>query len=61
MMNSKRLFTLALLAAICAPAAAWSQALPNPYRLVDGWAKLPGGRELGAVGDVDIDVDHDDD
>ncbi len=34
-----------------------AQALPNPYRLVDGWAKLQGGREVGAVGDVDIDVD----
>ena len=34
-----------------------AQALPNPYRLVDGWAKLPGGRQIGAVGDVDIDVD----
>jgi hypothetical protein len=42
---------------IAAPAAASAQALPNPYRLVDGWAKLPGGREIGAVGDVDIDVD----
>jgi hypothetical protein len=37
--------------------SALGQALPNPYRLVDGWAKLPGGREIGAVGDVDIDPD----
>src|SRR5688572_8318848 len=48
---------LALLAALGAAGDAHAQALPNPYRLVDGWAKLPGGRELGAVGDVDIDVD----
>src|SRR5688500_13906654 len=41
---------------LCA-ADALAQALPNPYRLVDGWAKLPGGRQIGAVGDVDIDVD----
>ena len=36
---------------------AFTQALPNPYRAVDGWAKLPGGREMGAVGGVDIDPD----
>ena len=29
----------------------------NPYRLADGWATLPGGRTMGAVGDVDIDPD----
>src|SRR5262247_2757326 len=58
-MNNKRtrLFALAVLATLGAPIAALAQALPNPYRLVDGWAKLPGGREIGAVGDVDIDVD----
>jgi DNA-binding beta-propeller fold protein YncE len=32
-----------------------AQVLPNPYRLVDGWAKLPGGREIGAVGAVTVD------
>ena len=52
-----RLAALAVLAAFSAPTAALGQALPNPYRLVDGWAKLPGGREIGAVGDLDIDVD----
>jgi len=30
----------------------YAQALPNPYRLVDGWAKLPDGRPMGAVGDL---------
>ena len=34
-----------------------AQALPNPYRLVDGWAKLPGGRQMGAVGGVTVDPD----
>ena len=43
--------------AMAAPATTSAQSLPNPYRLVDGWAKLPGGREIGAVGDVDIDID----
>ena len=37
--------------------AAQSQSLPNPYRLVDGWAKLPDGREMGAVGDAIVDPD----
>jgi hypothetical protein len=36
---------------------ALAQSLPNPYRLVDDWAKLPGGREIGAVGDLDVDPD----
>lgn len=35
----------------------FAQALPNPYRMVDGWAQLPGGRAMGAVGKVTIDPD----
>lgn len=31
-----------------------SQALPNPYRLVEDWAQLPDGREMGAVGKVTV-------
>ncbi|MDP7478621.1 MAG: hypothetical protein QGI10_05085, partial [Vicinamibacterales bacterium] len=34
-----------------------SQVLPNPYRQVEGWAKLPGGRTMGAVGGVTMDPD----
>lgn len=34
---------------------ALAQALPNPYRLVDDWAQLPDGREMGAVGKVAVD------
>ena len=33
------------------------QSLPNPYRIVDGWARLPGGKPLGAVGNAVIDRD----
>ena len=29
----------------------------NSYAIVDGWAKLPGGREMGAVGKATIDPD----
>jgi DNA-binding beta-propeller fold protein YncE len=42
--------------ALASPLAA-SQALPNPYRLVDDWAALPDGREMGAVGGVAMDPD----
>ena len=51
---------LMLLAAIGAAGAATQalgQALPNPYRTVDDWATLRGGRQIGAVGDVDVDPD----
>jgi sugar lactone lactonase YvrE len=30
---------------------------PNPYRIVENWAKLPPGRVWGATGAVDIDRD----
>jgi len=30
---------------------------PNPYRTVEGWAKLPDGRKWGSTGAVDIDRD----
>jgi DNA-binding beta-propeller fold protein YncE len=52
-------YAAALLAAAAAGAAsmALAQALPNPYRTVADWAQLPGGRQIGAVGDVDIDPD----
>ncbi len=30
---------------------------PNPYRTVEGWAKLPEGRTWGATSSVDIDKD----
>ena len=34
-----------------------AQVGPSPYRTVDGWVKLPAGRQMGAVGDVTIDPD----
>ena len=48
---------LALMLSIAAPAVAQAQALPNPYRLVDGWARFADGREVGAVGDTIVDPD----
>lgn len=35
----------------------FAQALSNPYRIVDGWAQLPNGKPLGAVGKADVDRD----
>ncbi len=34
-----------------------AQPYPNPYRIVENWAKLPDGRTMGAVGKVTIDPD----
>lgn len=36
---------------------AWAQPLMNPYRAAEGWAKLPPGRPMGAVGDLKFDPD----
>ena len=47
------LTVISLLAAVECPA----QALPNPYRAVEGWAKLPADRPMGAVGDLKLDPD----
>jgi hypothetical protein len=46
-----------LVGALTFGATASAQPLSNPYRNADGWAKLPNGRVIGAVGDVDIDPD----
>jgi DNA-binding beta-propeller fold protein YncE len=55
--NRSMLAMLAVGMALVVDAAALAQALPNPYRAVRAWANLPGGREMGAVGDVAIDPD----
>jgi len=31
--------------------------LPNPYRTVEGWARLPAGRTWGSTSAVEIDID----
>ena len=47
----------AVLVAVVGVTGATAQVLPNPYRQVDGWATLPGGRTPGAVGGVTMDPD----
>ena len=49
-------FVMALVGGLAA-GTLFAQALPNPYRMVDGWAQLPNGRGIGAVGKVTIDRD----
>ncbi len=34
-----------------------AQGLPNPYRIAEGWAQLPNGKPMGAVGKAVIDPD----
>ncbi|MCB1672923.1 MAG: peptidyl-alpha-hydroxyglycine alpha-amidating lyase family protein [Gammaproteobacteria bacterium] len=34
-----------------------AQGYPNPYATTAGWLKLPDGRTMGAVGDLDVDPD----
>ena len=51
---------LIVIAAVVSPPGtngALAQALPNPYRIVDGWAQLPKRPPMGAVGKVAIDPD----
>src|SRR5215213_6584255 len=45
-----------------AQGGAWMSAtatndLPNPYNTVEGWAKLPAGREWGSTSGVEVDKD----
>ena len=50
---------LALLALSVPGAQLLAQSGPSPYRTVDDWAKLPNGRQMGAVGKVTTDPDGD--
>ena len=62
MSNVSRLGLVGGLAAVMwvgTAVGSFAQVLPNPYRTVDDWAQLPGGREMGAVGGVTVDPDGD--
>ncbi len=48
---------LALFAMVGAGLQLPAQPYPNPYRMVEDWAKLPEGRNPGAIGGVVIDPD----
>ena len=60
MLQGSRVGVIVAVVAVLALGAgveAVAQVLPNPYRQVDGWATLPGGRTMGAVGGVTTDDD----
>jgi DNA-binding beta-propeller fold protein YncE len=42
---------------LLAPLTAVLTAQPNPYRTIEGWAKMPEGRKWGATSAVDVDKD----
>jgi len=51
------LLALALITSSGVPRSLGAQGLPNPYRIVEDWAKLPNGRPMGAAGKVAVDPD----
>ena len=55
--KSLHVVVVAVALAVAGTSVAPAQVLPNPYRQVEGWAKLPDGREMGAVGKVTMDPD----
>ena len=57
MLRVSRLVAVLVVVSVAIGGEMSGQALPNKYRLVDDWAKLPGGRTMGAVGGVTIDRD----
>src|SRR6266545_370854 len=62
-LRTNQLFALSLVALIAAAASsAYDQtgptnSLPNPYRSIENWAKMPEGRIWGSTSAVDIDPD----
>jgi sugar lactone lactonase YvrE len=65
-LNHKRVWACTAVAAAVALLAARPQAqmppnasndLPNPFRTIEGWAKMPAGRTWGSTSSVDIDKD----
>jgi DNA-binding beta-propeller fold protein YncE len=60
MRHAQRFMAAVGLALVVSPAdrsTLVAQVLPNPYRIVEGWAQLPNGRAIGAVGKVSMDPD----
>lgn len=59
MSNHVRLSCVATLLAVSMsfPGTVNAQGMSNPYRLVEDWLILPEGREMGAAGDLDLDID----
>ena len=48
---------LLVVSLLLAPQHTAAQNSSNPYSIIEGWAKLPSGREMGAVGKATVDPD----
>ena len=48
---------LLVVSSLLAPQHTAAQNSSNPYSIIEGWAKLPSGRNMGAVGKATIDPD----
>ena len=58
MRTARCLVSLFALAIVCGlPQDGAAQALPSSYRIVEGWAQLPNGKAMGAVGKAAMDPD----
>ena len=55
--TSVNLVIVAMTVSLVGVSVGSAQVLPNPYRQVEGWANLPAGRTMGAVGGVTMDPD----
>src|SRR5262249_24073406 len=55
MLHTVRWKTALCVAVTVGALLAAAAALPNPYHMTDGWAKLPEGRKMGATGAVSVD------
>ena len=48
---------LLVVSLLLAPQHTAAQNSSNPYSIIEGWAKLPSGRNMGAVGKATVDPD----
>ena len=55
--NIVSMVTLFAVASLFVSEQSFAQNSPKAYQIVEGWAKLPGGREMGAVGKAVVDND----
>ena len=55
--NSVSMVIMFAVASLFVSEQSFAQNSTNAYQIVEGWAKLPGGREMGAVGKAVVDND----
>ena len=55
--NCPAMFTNSRATVLLIASVAWLAAQNNPYRTIEGWAKMPEGRTWGSTSAVDIDRD----